>query len=78
MTERSIVTLMLEKSDKESRLKERKAQEMNILNENINARKAHDVKSYLEKIHGKKFDRIDPKLKRVEFVKNLRKLLKKP
>jgi hypothetical protein len=69
---------MLENSDKESRLKEKRTQEMNILSENISVRKAHDVKSYLERIHGKTFDRVEPRVKRLELVKTLRKLLKKP
>ena len=39
-------------------------------------RKNHEIKNYIETIHGKKSEIVDPVLKKIETLKKLRKVLK--
>ena len=39
-------------------------------------KKEHDIKKYIEEIHGKKREVIDPVLQKAQLIKKLRKLLK--
>ncbi len=74
---RSVLSVMLERNDKEYRAQERRVQEANAKQEYLNIRKTHEIKQHLDRLHLNQGENIDPKEKLMEYIRNLRKLMRK-
>ena len=67
---RSIVPSMVER-EKDAKMYQKAQSQTAVVEHNSN-----DIATYIEKVHGKKTEIIDPYLKKMESIKKLRKLLK--